>query len=610
MIALPPTPERGADRSLSTWGAGALAASVWAGALWAAAVPWALVVAVGAVALLGRRPALLVVAAGLLAAAVSAGAHAGMVPAERARFEGWVTLTSDPEWVDGALRVRVREGDRLLEVWARGPAAGVLDERLAGDGALVSGRTSPAEGAPWLAVRHVVGRLAVDDVRTVRGAAFPVSALNDLRRVLLSGVADLPATTRALYGGFVLGDDRGQSAVVADDFRGAGLTHLLVVSGQNVAFVLAVAGPALRRLELRWRWIPTAAVLAGFALLTRFEPSVIRACAMAAVAAGAAGMGRQAEGIRVLALAVAASVLADPFLPGSLGFQLSVAASAGLLVLGPPLAARLPGPRWVAEPLAVTLAAQLAVAPLLSGLSGGLPVAAVPANLLAAPAAGPAMVWGLTGGLVAGVVGGSLAVLVHLPTRVLLGWVELVAHHAAAAPLGTLGVPQLALAAGAAAVGLRPRVGHRTRRVAVAVLIGLVVAPAVAVAVRAPPLEAAPAPGAVVWRDGGTTVLVVTGDARAGPLLAGLRREGVTSIDLLVSASGGRRAAALVADVAARWPPTVIWAPGGHTIAGAVVPPRGRLTIDGLTLDVAATHPRLEVVVGASPAGGPPPQPR
>src|SRR5436189_94520 len=82
------------------------------------------------------------------------------------------------------------------------------------------------------------------------------------------------------------------AADVTDDFRGAGLSHLLAVSGQNVAFVLALAGPMLRRLGLRVRLPATIAVIAFFALVTRFEPSVLRASAMAALAVTASTMGR------------------------------------------------------------------------------------------------------------------------------------------------------------------------------------------------------------------------------------------------------------------------------------------------------------------------------
>ena len=89
----------------------------------------------------------------------------------------------------------------------------------------------------------------------------------------------------------------------------------------------------------------TLAVVGLFGVVTRFEPSVLRATVMAAIAVTAWMLGRPVSGLRTLALAVTALVLVDPMLVGVLGFQLSVAASAGILVLARPLADHLPGPR-------------------------------------------------------------------------------------------------------------------------------------------------------------------------------------------------------------------------------------------------------------------------
>ena len=105
----------------------------------------------------------------------------------------------------------------------------------------------------------------------------------------------------------------------------------------------------------------------------------------------------------------------------------------------------------------MTIAAQLAVAPVEVARFGGIPLAALPANILAAPAAGPIMMWGLTGGIVAGLAGGSVAVLVHLPTRVLVWWIATVARVAARAPFGELRVRHLlALSLSVAIVAFAP----------------------------------------------------------------------------------------------------------------------------------------------------------
>jgi competence protein ComEC len=180
----------------------------------------------------------------------------------------------------------------------------------------------------------------------------------------------------------------------------------------------------------------------------------------------AATVGRPASGIRLLALAVTALIIVDPLLVHAVGFQLSVLATAGIVVLAPPLARRVPAPPFLALPLSVTLAAQLATGPLLAARFGPVSLAAVPANLLAEPAAGAAMVYGLTGGVAAGVLavlaGPGVASIVHLPTRVMLWWLAGVASRCARLPVGHLGFTSfLVLAALAVAAALAGRAPWR-----------------------------------------------------------------------------------------------------------------------------------------------------
>jgi competence protein ComEC len=172
-----------------------------------------------------------------------------------------------------------------------------------------------------------------------------------------------------------------------------------------------------------------------FGTMTRWEPSVLRASAMAGLAMLATLLGRPASGRRVLAFAVTGLLLVDPFLLHSIGFMLSAGAAAGIVLLAAPLAARIPGPRPVAEALAVTAAAQLGVLPVLVPVFGTVPLVALPANLLAAPVVGPLTVWGFLAGVAGGVLGPGVAHWLQLPTYALLRFVETVASTAARAPL-------------------------------------------------------------------------------------------------------------------------------------------------------------------------------
>jgi competence protein ComEC len=346
-------------------------------------------VGLAAAAGLSRRPVLAGLAVALLASGLAQrsldgldGLDAGVVATE-------ATLLSDPAPHFGGVRVDVRVGHRRLEAKAQGASADTLRERLAGEVVTLRGTVRPVEPPkPWLVARHISGELTVLRVDGWHPGDAPSRLANGLRRTLVGGATGLSDRQRSLYTGLVIGDDREQPAGLADDFRGAGLTHLLAVSGQNVAFVLALAGPVLRRLRLWPRLFVTLLVIALFGVMTRFEPSVLRASAMAALAATLAMPGRPMSRIRILSFAVAVLLLVDPLLVRAVGFQLSVCAALGIVLLAPRLASALPGPSALREALGVTLAAQLGVAPVLLATFGPVPVASLPANLLGVPVAG------------------------------------------------------------------------------------------------------------------------------------------------------------------------------------------------------------------------------
>jgi competence protein ComEC len=409
----------------------ALAAAVWVAALRPQPVPWPAAAVLVAVALLSRRPLLLIAGSAVLASALSAAAWAGLAPVEPGGVAGFAVLVSDPGDVHGAVRVDLRVDGARYEAWARGEAASLLRARMAGERVIVTGRTRPVpeRARRWLSPRHVVARLDVTAAHPLGGSSLAASSANAVRRVLVRGAGRLPRDSRSVLLGVVVGDDREQTPELTDDFRASGLSHLLVVSGENVAFVLALAGPVLRRLGLRARLAATLTVLLFFGLLTRWEPSVLRAEAMAALACTVAMMGRPTSRLRLLALAIAGLVLVDPLLVHAVGFQLSVGATVGIIVLAERFRRRLP------EVLAVTLAAQVGVAPVALPLFGGLPLASLPANVLAIPVAAPLTAWGLTGGFVAGLVP-RLAPLLQLPTRLMAWWLRAVARWAAHLPLG------------------------------------------------------------------------------------------------------------------------------------------------------------------------------
>lgn len=522
-------------------------------------------------------PVLVFGAFGLLSY-LGASADRAYQPLSAADLDDVVTIVGDPKPMGTGWRVEVRlsEGARV-DASAYGPIGWRLADVSVGESYRVIGRVRPPGTSGWFRTRHITGRVGVEQLELVEGPGHQWIIPEFARGLVVAGASTMSERQRALYLGLVIGDDRLQPLGQRLNFRLAGLTHLLAVSGQNVAFVLAVARGPLLLLGRRSRLICTIAVLVVFAVMTRMEPSVMRATAAAALAVWASATGRERSGLIVLSVAVVCVLCIDPFLVDSVGFQLSVSASAGILLLGPIIERRLPGPSWLAGPLATTLAAQVGVAPLLTYYFGPASVASVPANLLAGWAAAAVMTLGLTVGIMAGLMPDQLATIVQWPTTLLLEWLEVVASlgakarvpHFGAAKLAALSVAVLFLGRSSSPPSVAEPVKPRSRYLraaAVAVIIllfssGWPVSPQVPVRCGS----------GLLWFPGGEhgkSVLVVGNDAYESSVEECVDH-GVRSAEVLITERGGNRAAVLVLAIREVMDIEEVLAPPQHRIVGA-----------------------------------------
>lgn len=362
------------------------------------------------------------------------------VAGQRAAVSGELLVLSDPVSRHGRFGDYVTFRARTVEVVARG-------RTLRGSAVLV---VAPGD---WSRVTlgsriRAMGRLgrASDDrlaaVIVTRGPPRPVAAapgilraVDRVRQGIRDAVSGQAAEPRALVPALVDGDDGGLDEDVQADFRVAGLTHVLAVSGTNLTLIAGLVLALARWCGVRGGGLIVAGLfgVVGFVLLARTEPSVLRAAVMGSVALVGMGAGGRRRGIRSVGVAVLVLLLADPWLAVAPGFALSVLATAGIILLGPPCRDALARwlPRWVAEAVAVPLAAQIACTPVVAVLSGQVSLVAVVANLLAAPVVGPATVLGLLGGLLA-TMWVPLGRVVATPAGWCAEWIVTVAERSAA----------------------------------------------------------------------------------------------------------------------------------------------------------------------------------
>lgn len=383
---------------------------------WVAARPaWALAIAAVALTtlvLVAGRPAH--ATAPLLAAVVALGAVRAMpppLPADHvgrfempavARVEGRVAA-APLQWAPDRSRLVV-DVDRVddtprsgrIAVAIYGPAPPLVEQQRVMVEARLHrpiGFRNPGgfDSAARLAREgiHVTGTADAARVTALEPPAPPWPAR--VRRAALDAIAArLPPVSAALLGGLLLGERTDLPPDVDAAFRQAGVYHVLAVSGFNVALLAGAVWAVLSAAGGSRRVAAITAILAvlAFAAVVGPQPSVVRATLMAVLVLVAVVLQREASVINSLALAALAILAARP---GDLldpGFQLSFAATAGIVAA--------PMPRGtIAGAVAVSVAAQLAVLPITLAHFNQLSTVGVIANLAVVPLAAAATILGL-----------------------------------------------------------------------------------------------------------------------------------------------------------------------------------------------------------------------
>ncbi|HEX5503886.1 MAG TPA: ComEC/Rec2 family competence protein [Thermomicrobiales bacterium] len=297
-------------------------------------------------------------------------------------------------WQGGAARVSVDappyppawRGDRVEVVGAYRPVAAIE---------LVGYRDA-------LARRGLHGDFRAFGLRLLDAA--PRDDVESRRAALLDWIGaalrrHVPQPEAALVAGLLLGDASLLPRATRDAFNATGTAHVMALSGWNIALVAGLCALVGRRLgrERAWYWLAgSAGVVWLYTVLVGGGPTLVRAAIMGTLYLLAGATGRRGDALTAL---VAAAVLMTALAPGALldlGFQLSCAATAGLVLCSGRLAHALRRlPPFVAEGLAATVAAELFTLPLALHAFGRLSLVTLPANLLIEPLVPAVMLGGV-----------------------------------------------------------------------------------------------------------------------------------------------------------------------------------------------------------------------
>lgn len=379
---------------------------------------------------------------------------------QRVSYKGIVI--ADPDVRDANQRVKIRvfahnESTIVLAVAPRSPAV------MIGDGVNVSGtllvpQPFASEGGRMFRYDKYLER---DGVRFILNFAFihvessapwysPPAALARVKHAFLGGLsAVLPEPYAALAGGIVIGGKSGLGKDLQDAFIRSGLVQIIVLSGYNVMVVAewVMAALALTSLSKRWGAALGSLALVLFVLIAGASATAVRAGVMGLIALYARATGRSYAAGRALLLVVTLMLVWNPlYLLFDPGFGLSVTATAGLIWLAPRLETYLSfiqNAFW-RNVVATTLAAQIAVLPLLLYDMGLFSLVAIPANILAAPVVPLAMgLSALAGfaGMLFGTVAPFAGIALGFPAYLANAYLILIAQKAATLPFSAFTLP-------------------------------------------------------------------------------------------------------------------------------------------------------------------------
>jgi competence protein ComEC len=343
--------------------------------------------------------------------------------------DDWIEITGlliePPLDRDSYIELRVRAEQLQLPNSSEFPIEGMVLARTSidkdwryGDRLILRGKLETAPEFEDFSYREYLARQGIDSLlsfaqvtrlESAQGNNL-LSAIYSFRNYALQNLRQLyPDPEASLLAGILLGDESGLSEELKEDFNETGARHVIAISGFNITILAGLSISLFKKAfgVRRAAWV-TLGIIVSYTILVGADASVTRAAVMGSLALFARQVGRRQLALNTLAFTAALMAIFKPTILWDVGFQLSFAATLGLVLYADPLtkwtnrllskrfsgewAKKATGP--IAEYFLLTIAAQITTLPLLLFYFQRFSLLSLPTNILILPVQPAVMILG------------------------------------------------------------------------------------------------------------------------------------------------------------------------------------------------------------------------
>lgn len=282
----------------------------------------------------------------------------------------------------------------------------------------------------YLKTKKIYGSIKANEIIIIKenNVNIILKLFNNARNKIIKTAENiLPQETSGLVTEILIGEKKNIEKEITESFSKASLSHILAISGTHISYIIVGISFLLTKSKISKKsaYITTIILLIIFMFITRFAPSVVRACIMGIIMLLSKVVYRKNDIINSIAISLIIILIYNPFSIRDIGLQLSYLGTLGIVFLNKPISTFLSKyiNKKIAAMLAVTLSAEIMIFPIAVLNFNTISTMFLISNIVAVPLSGAIILYGYVNifvGMISFKIGKSIAIILNELVKILI----------------------------------------------------------------------------------------------------------------------------------------------------------------------------------------------